>query len=79
MNEYQDAALKLAKLSKLGPGKGYAARIPGFHGLVVFGETESQARSELVSALEGWIQLSLERGQGLPSLPCQPKELINAH
>jgi predicted RNase H-like HicB family nuclease len=77
LEDYQKAALKLARLKKLGPSEGYSAKIPGFAGLVVFGGTKLQALSQLASALEGWIQLSLQRGEGLPALPRQPKELIS--
>ncbi len=66
--EYRQAALKLAAVKSLGPNDGYSARIPGFAGLVVFGGTKRKVMAELASALEGWVELSLARGDGLPSL-----------
>lgn len=68
LEEYRDAALKLASVKSLGPGEGFSAKIPGFSGLLVFGDSRQQAMTELKSALEGWIDLSLARGDGLPSL-----------
>ena len=68
LSEYRWAALKLAEVKHLGADEGYSARIPGFAGLIVFGETRREALAELESALEGWIELSLKRGDGLPSL-----------
>jgi predicted RNase H-like HicB family nuclease len=60
--------MKGATLKFLGKGEGYAARIPGFKGLVVFGDTKTEALSELKTALEDWIALSLRFGDGLPRL-----------
>ena len=68
LKDYQRAALQLAEVKNLGSAEGYSARIPGFSGLIVFGETRKSVMSELASALEGWIKLSLARGNGLPSL-----------
>lgn len=68
LKDYQRAALQLAEVKSLGPGEGYSARIPGFSGLIVFGESRKKVMSELASALEGWIDLSLVRGNGLPSV-----------
>jgi predicted RNase H-like HicB family nuclease len=66
--EYCKDALKLAVVKKLGAGEGYSAKIPGFAGLVVFAPTKTEVLRELKSALEGWIELSLSRGDGLPAL-----------
>jgi predicted RNase H-like HicB family nuclease len=68
LNEYCKDALKLAVVKKLGAGEGYSARIPGFAGLVVFAPTLAEVMRELKSALEGWVELSLSRGDGLPTL-----------
>jgi predicted RNase H-like HicB family nuclease len=65
---YQRTALLHAKLKYLGDGEGYAARIPGFKGLVVFGDTKAQAIRELKSALGEWVLLSLRLGDGLPKV-----------
>ena len=66
--DYCKEALTKAVVKRLGQGEGYSARIPGFAGLVVFGATRSETLNELKSALEGWVELSLQRGDGLPSL-----------
>jgi len=68
LSEYCNDALKLAVVKKLGAGEGYAAKIPGFAGLVVFAPTRGEVLRELKSALEGWVELSLARGDGLPAL-----------
>ena len=65
---YQRAALKQANIKNLGEGEGFAAKIPGFPGLVVFGETKEETLKELESALAGWLQLANQRGEELPSL-----------
>ena len=65
---YQKAALKRAVVKYLGPGKGYSAKIPGFAGLIVFGDSKREALAELESALSGWIEISLKRHDGLPAL-----------
>ncbi len=82
MNElqaYQKAALKLAVISPMTEGKGYSAVIPGFKGLIVFGDTLKETRAELASVLEGWIAVSLKRGCGLPTLAAESHELVTAH
>jgi predicted RNase H-like HicB family nuclease len=68
MSEYCKDALKLAVIKNLGASEGFSARIPGFEGLVVFAPTRAEVMSELKSALEGWVELSLKRGDGLPAL-----------
>ena len=65
---YQRAALKRAVVKYLGPGDGYSAKIPGFAGLIVFGDSKREALAELESALSGWIEISLKRHDGLPAL-----------
>jgi predicted RNase H-like HicB family nuclease len=68
LSEYCKEALKLAVVKNLGGEEGYSAKIPGFAGLVVFAPTRAEVIRELKSALEGWVELSLERGDGLPAL-----------
>jgi predicted RNase H-like HicB family nuclease len=68
LSEYCKDALKIAVVKNLGAGEGFSAKIPGFAGLVVFAPTRAEVLAELKSALEGWIELSLERGDGLPAL-----------
>ena len=69
LDEYRKAAMKQAQVKYLGADDGYCARIPGFHGVIAFGETKREVLAELDSVLEGWIELSLSRGDGLPALP----------
>lgn len=68
LSEYCKDALKLAVVKHLGAGEGYSSKIPGFAGLIVFAPTRAEVLRELKSALEGWIELSLHRGAGLPAL-----------
>jgi predicted RNase H-like HicB family nuclease len=77
LKDYQKEALKRATVTNLGTGEGYSAVISGFPGLIVFAETESDVLLELKSALTGWIQLSLSRGNGLPSLHSLQQDLVN--
>jgi predicted RNase H-like HicB family nuclease len=76
LEQYRKTALKLADLKYLGKGEGYSAKIPGFKGLIVFAETKAAALAELESALEGWIELSLKHGDGLPSLHAESQSAI---
>lgn len=62
LSEYCKDALKIAVVINLSSGEGFSAKIPGFAGLIVFSPTRSEVMTELKSALEGWIELSLERG-----------------
>ena len=74
LDGYKKAALRLAQVKFLGADEGYSAKIPGFGGLLVFGRTKREALAQLESALDGWIELSLSRGDGLPSLHHQLAE-----
>jgi len=79
LKQYCKNALKLAEVKFLGKGEGYSARIPGFKGLIVFAETKAAVTEELAAALDGWMELSLKRGDGLPSLHAEPREMVIAH
>jgi len=79
LKEYQKAALKLAEIRHIEGEGGYSARIPGFSGLIVFGETKFEVLDELESALKGWIEIALARGNGLPSLHHDADHLATAH
>ena len=68
LNRYCKQALKLAEITFLGADEGYAARIPGFRGLIATGATKREILAELESALLDWINLALKRGLGLPPL-----------
>lgn len=73
LNAYCSQALKLAEITFLGEDEGYAARIPGFRGLIATGATKRETLAELETALVDWINLALKRGLGLPTLrPAKP-------
>jgi predicted RNase H-like HicB family nuclease len=67
LTSYRRHAIKLAVVTGLGP-EGYAARIPGFPGLLATGGTRKEALADLDDALSDWIALALKRGIGLPEL-----------
>jgi len=65
---YRKDAMKRAVVTELGGEEGYAAKIPGFRGLVATGRTHREAVAELNDALLDWTKLALRRGIGLPSV-----------
>ena len=79
MEKYRRQALKLAEISFLSEEEGFAARIPGFRGLIATGQTKREALAELESALADWIDLALKRGLGLPRINQSARELVSAH
>jgi predicted RNase H-like HicB family nuclease len=74
---YRKQAVKLAILSDLGD-EGYAARIPGFPGLIATGRTKKEALAELSEALADWVALALKRGIGLPASRESRKPTLSA-
>ena len=78
MDAYQQQSLKLSEVTFLGREEGYAARIPGFRGLIATGETKPQALAELESVLSDWMDLALKRGLGLPPVSRSSRELVSA-
>ncbi|MGA2052531.1 MAG: type II toxin-antitoxin system HicB family antitoxin [Opitutales bacterium] len=76
LEKYKQNAMQRAEIIPMDGGEGYVARIPGFKGLFATGETKTKARAELHSVLEGWIELSLRRGMGLPSVDTAERELV---
>ena len=77
---YCRQALKLAEVSFLGEDEGFAARIPGFRGLIATGATKREALTELKTALVDWVDLALRRGLGLPPISRRPTgDLVSAH
>jgi predicted RNase H-like HicB family nuclease len=77
MESYRRQALKLVEVSFLGDNEGFAARIPGFRGLIATGATKRAALEELKTALRDWIDLALKRGLGLPPVTPRPdRDLI---
>ena len=79
LDTYRRQALKLAVVSFLSENEGFAARIPGFRGLIATGQTKREALAELESALADWINLALKRGLGLPAVKQPARELVSAH
>lgn len=80
MEKYCRQALKLAEVTLLSEDEGFAARIPGFRGLIATGETKRAALAELETALSDWIDLALKRGLGLPPVSTRPAaDLVSAH
>lgn len=80
MEKYRRQALKLAEVTFLGEEEGFAARIPGFRGLIAAGTTRREALAELETALADWIDLALKRGLGLPPVNTRSAaELVSAH
>lgn len=80
MEKYRRQALKLAEVTFLGKEEGFAARIPGFRGLIATGASKRQGLAELETALADWIDLALKRGLGLPPVNTRPAaELVSAH
>lgn len=70
--------MKLAVALDLGGNEGYAARIPGFRGLLATGRTKKEALAELEDALVDWTELALKRGIGLPALREKRLAALNA-
>ena len=77
LNRYCQQALKLAEITFLGADEGYAARIPGFRGLIATGATKKETVAELETALVDWINLALKRGLGLPPLRPSKTALVS--
>jgi predicted RNase H-like HicB family nuclease len=79
MRAYQAAAMEQAEYGLVEDGDGWWGRIPGFKGLITFGATEQEVRAELASVLEGWIEVSLRFGDGLPTLHDSKQPLSISH
>ncbi|MBN8417322.1 MAG: hypothetical protein J0L73_00245 [Verrucomicrobia bacterium] len=76
--KYRRMALKKAEIVNLGADEGYAAKIPGFAGLLAVGSSKKAAVAELSSALDDWMSLALKRGLGLPALTAPQKARMHA-
>ncbi|HEY6153866.1 MAG TPA: type II toxin-antitoxin system HicB family antitoxin [Candidatus Udaeobacter sp.] len=68
ITSYRRHAMKFAVVEDLGADEGYAARLPGFRGLLATGRTKKEALADLEDALADWVDLALKRGIGLPAL-----------
>jgi len=44
----------------------YYAEIPGFEGIVAYGDTLESCREQLIDVLEGWIIVGIRHGHVLP-------------
>ena len=60
--EYLNAAMSKAEFEKIESGNYYAS-IPGFDGLWASGRTREEARRDLYSALDGWLDVHLRVGR----------------
>jgi predicted RNase H-like HicB family nuclease len=65
--QYIQAAMEHAHYEKMEDGEWFAS-IPGFAGLWASGRSVETARKELLSALDGWIEISTKTGHRLPDL-----------
>jgi predicted RNase H-like HicB family nuclease len=68
MTQYIQAALGRARYEKLEDDEGWFAAIDLFPGLWASASTVEATRTELASALEGWIILGLRQGEKVPPL-----------
>ena len=59
--EYLEAALRHAEIERMENGK-YFASIPQFDGLWAIGKTRDEAKKDLRSALDGWIDVQIKHG-----------------
>lgn len=78
LSTYRKQALRAAMVEPLGDGEGYVARIAGFRGLIGHGATKKETLADLEGALEGWIELALKRGIGLPAVNARAAEAVTA-
>lgn len=66
--KYMERAIEGAVFEPLEGGEGFYATIPGFQGLWAQGLTMEACKDELLSVLEGWLALSVERSMAIPTL-----------
>ncbi len=64
---YIEAAMEHARYEKMEDGEWFAT-IPGFSGLWASGRSVEAARKELLSALDGWIEVATKTGHRLPDI-----------
>lgn len=65
LTDYVSQALAQAAYDKLEDGS-FAGHIPGFAGVIAFGNTLKECEAELRSTLEDWILVGLKLGHPLP-------------
>ena len=68
LNSYIDAALANARYEEIDGGAKIYAEIPEFVGVWASGSSREESSAELRKALEGWIDLQLERNNALPDI-----------
>ena len=64
ITEYIQAALKRAHY-ELEEGT-YYGEIPGFEGIVAYGDSLESCREQLIDVLEGWLIVGIRHGHQLP-------------
>ncbi len=64
ITEYLQSALRKAHY-ELEDGI-YYAEIPGFEGVVAYGDTLESCREQLIDVLEGWLIIGIRHGHVLP-------------
>ncbi len=67
LTEYIESALSLADYDKLGDGT-FAGKIAECPGVISFGNSLEECRSNVRSTLEDWILLGLRFGHRLPTI-----------
>jgi predicted RNase H-like HicB family nuclease len=68
IQEYLEAGMHLAQYELLAGDEGFYAEIVGVQGVWANAPTLEQCRTELYSALEEWVLLSIRLGDALPVL-----------
>jgi predicted RNase H-like HicB family nuclease len=66
INDYLNAAMHRAKYEFLENDKVYYGEIPGFNGVYATSPNLEDCREELLSVLEGWVQLSASMNFPIP-------------
>ena len=65
LTDYIEQAMAQAQIEELGENS-FGGRIPPCLGVIAFGDTPSECREELRSALEEWIVVGFKLGHPLP-------------
>jgi len=68
LRAYLDAAMRRAQIEELPVDEGYFGEIPGLDGLWANAPTHATCETELASALEAWVMVSLRLGHDLPEI-----------
>lgn len=65
-HQYVEDATRSAQFRRLADGS-YVGRVPGLKGVLAFGDDEPACRVELLSVLEGWVEVRNKLGLSLPA------------